>query len=73
MRPHSEPSVRDSDHLVQIIDRLCEVLEEECGDNLAAWGSVAMVLVSVVCQMTGTDIADVAEALKQSNNRGRMQ
>ena len=66
------PGLASSDDLQRVIDRLCAVFEEELGDNLGAWGAVSMVMVSIVCEMTGADIAEVADALKRGQ-KGMMQ
>ena len=66
------PGLATPDDLQRVIDRLCAVLEAELGDNLGAWGAVSMVMVTIVCEMTGADINDVADALRKGQ-KGLMQ
>ena len=58
--------------LERVIGRLTAVLEEECGDNLSAWGAVSMVLVTLIADMTGADINEICNALKRTD-KGIMQ
>lgn len=58
--------------LQRVIDRLCAVLEDECGDNLAAWGATVMVLLTIICDMAQADIQEIADALKHVQ-KGMMQ
>ena len=73
MRPSKlPPGLASSDDLARVIDRLCAVLEEECGDNLAAWGAVSMTLLTIICDMAQADIHEIADALKYVQ-KGTMQ
>ena len=68
MHPSNLPaSLRSSDDLQRVIDRLCAVLEDECGDNLGAWGATVMVLLHIICDMAQADINDIADALKRGD------
>ena len=58
--------------LQRVIDRLCAVLEDECGDNLSAWGATVMVLLTIICDMAQADIQEIADALK-GVQKGLMQ
>jgi hypothetical protein len=60
------------DDLQRVIDRLTAVLEDECGDNLGAWGAITMVLLSIICDIAQADIQEVADSLKNIQ-KGRLQ
>ena len=65
--------LKSSDDLQRVIDRLTAVLEDECGDNLGAWGAITMTLLSVICDIAQADIREVAEALKTVNKGDTLQ
>ena len=73
MHPSKLPKgLQSSDDLERVINKVTAIYEEELGDNLGAWGAVSMVMVTIVCEMTGADINDVADALKRGK-KGLMQ
>jgi hypothetical protein len=65
------PGLASPEDLERVIQRVVTIYEEELGENLGAWGAVSMVLVTIVCDMTGADINEVAEVLK--SRKGTMQ
>ena len=61
------------DDLQRVIDRLVAVLEDECGDNLGAWGAVTMVLLTIISEIAHADIQEIAHALTEMKDRRYMQ
>lgn len=61
-----------SDDLERVIGRVTAIYEDELGDDLGAWGAVTMVLLTIICDMAGADIQEVADALKRGE-KGMMQ
>ena len=61
------PGLASSADLERVIARLTAILEEECGDNLGAWGAISMVLLTIICDISGADITEVTEALKRGD------
>lgn len=61
--------MKSQDDLQRVIDRLTAVLEDECGDNLGAWGAITMVLLSIICDIAHADIQEVADSLKTVSRR----
>lgn len=68
----SKLPIGSPEDLQRVIDLVCAVYEKELGDNLGAWGAVTMVLLNIICEMSGADIHDVAAALTKTEYR-RMQ
>lgn len=64
--------MKSSEDLQRVLDRLTAVLEDECGDNLGAWGAVTMVLLTLICDIAQADIQEVADSLKNIQ-KGRLQ
>ena len=61
------------DDLQRVIDRLVAVLEDECGDNLGAWGAVTMVLLTIISEIAHADIQEIAHALTEMKDRRQLQ
>jgi hypothetical protein len=61
--------IRDSEELQIIIDELCAVLEARCGDNMSAWGATTMVLLKIIVDISGADINEIADKLKDDGGR----
>ena len=68
-----KPLPYDEDDVNRAIERLTAVLEDEFADDLAAWGSTAMVLLCSIIDMTGADKHEIAELIKQKPNYGDLQ
>ncbi len=69
MTHHSNIPIKDTEELQIIIDELCAVLEARCGDNMSAWGATAMVLLKIIVDISGADMNEIAEQLKDDGGR----
>ncbi len=69
MTHHSNIPIKDTEELQIIIDELCAVLEARLGDNVAAWGATAMVLLKIIVDISGADINEIADKLKDDGGR----
>lgn len=55
--------------LQRVIERLTGVLEDEFGDDMSAWGATAMVLLKIIVDISGADMNEIAEQLKDDGGR----
>jgi hypothetical protein len=65
----SKLPIKDTEELQIIIDELCAVLEARCGDNMSAWGATTMVLLKIIVDISGADMNEIAEQLKDDGGR----
>lgn len=55
------------------IDRLTAVLEDEFGDDLAAWGSASLVLLCSIIDMTAADKEEIVAHILKPLRREDLQ
>jgi hypothetical protein len=68
-----KPLPFSQDDVNRAIERLTSVLEDEFGNDIAAWGSATLVLLCSIIDMTEADRQEIAELILKQPHHGGLQ
>lgn len=68
-----KPLPFSQDDVNRAIERLTSVLEDEFGNDIAAWGSATLVLLCSIIDMTEANRHEIAELILKQPHHGELQ